>query len=552
MEKLIKIVQNSKLSSFYETALYGIGVLNMIKGKIRLGKLQNLKINNKDKEFQPPHGTEIIYDPLAGLVPGPLRNNPVTASVQNDFKHFDYQLESTDEDVFFIDKGLNQSYGIFGSPGCGKTYLLMFLLKQIIEFGNDDNDKFGGLIIDPKAALIDDIKKMMEDSKNRAHLNRQNDLIIINDYEMLEGNEPWLNILDCGMEAMDLGKALAIATQSAGVKAVEKFWPNEIGQILGATIRILEFELQKRPTLNDIITALLKPETPVDNNKYHDALIWVCIKKIEPLLADADPDLKIDVEHAIDLLEKYSKLERDKLVIDSFIEHAYGIFRDSNMKCFSPENNLDNGAINMYDNIIENGKIVLVSLSPERLASRQSLLALIKIIYQQTVLSRLQRENKGILTNKKRPIFFMADEFSIVATETAGEGLSDSQFFSQVREFQCLCLIAIQNIAALKNVVPDGWDSIYSNYKAKIFMAARDAETAETASKLAGDYDFMIKTFSVSSSPNGVSVTENNEIREKRILPQVVLTNTLSTGDAVVIGCLDGESAGKVQIIHCG
>ena len=67
-----------------------------------------------------------------------------------------YTLTPAGGTVSVENSGLTASYGVFGAPGSGKTFLLMHMLKQILALNVDDPDaKFGGIILDPKAALID-------------------------------------------------------------------------------------------------------------------------------------------------------------------------------------------------------------------------------------------------------------------------------------------------------------------------------------------------------------------------------------------------------------
>lgn len=404
--------------------------------------------------------------------------------------------------------------------------ILKFLLQQIVKYRADDAAyKFGGLILDPKAALIGDVIKAMSDA------GRLNDLVILNDHYMLEDEGRWINVLDCAMEAPDLGKALSIGAPAAGIRSAEPFWLNELGKILGATMRVLEFAYRRRPTLNEVVTALLSSvEDSAATKSTRIPLIREIMKTdVQPAMEAADGDVKQDVGLAIDVLELYLSSDHDKPVIDSFIEQAYGVFRESYMKCFSPREPRAESRTNLYDDAIECEKIILLSLSRERLAAARSLGALAKIIFQQTVLTRLQRYNAGTLTNYTRPLLFMADEFSVVATEIPGEALSDSEFFSQIRQFGCLSLIATQSIPSFENsAVQQAWESIYANFAAKIFMAAADVKTTEQASKLAGEYDFLFKTYDVTVSQDSVSVAENYELREKHVLPEVILTRSLS------------------------
>src|SRR5580765_2071962 len=68
-----------------------------------------------------------------------------------------YRLRETASELYIENHGLTMSYGIFGAPGSGKTYLMLRLLRQIVALNADDAErKAGALILDPKAALIED------------------------------------------------------------------------------------------------------------------------------------------------------------------------------------------------------------------------------------------------------------------------------------------------------------------------------------------------------------------------------------------------------------
>ena len=74
-----------------------------------------------------------------------------------------YSLANSDTKLSIEDDGLCASYGIFGAPGSGKTHLLLYLLRQILDVQKDDPErKFGGLILDPKAALMDEVRTIVD------------------------------------------------------------------------------------------------------------------------------------------------------------------------------------------------------------------------------------------------------------------------------------------------------------------------------------------------------------------------------------------------------
>jgi hypothetical protein len=110
------------------------------------------------------------------------------------------------------------SYGIFGAPGSGKTFLMLRLLRQILALQAEDPDRrFGALILDPKAALIEDVREVVQ------AVGRSDDLVVLN-AESLAAADEYVNVIDCDLDAYELARALVLAAQSAGVAASEPYW----------------------------------------------------------------------------------------------------------------------------------------------------------------------------------------------------------------------------------------------------------------------------------------------------------------------------------------
>lgn len=455
-------------------------------------------------------------------------------------EQFKYLLDWGEGEIFIKGQGLCQSYGIFGVPGCGKTYLLRHLLGQMITLFPDDNSrKFGGLILDPKASLMGDIYELMHKA------GREKDLIIINE-SILKQEDRRLNIIDCFLEPVDLGKAMAMAAQSAGISSKEPFWLNELGTIFGAglgMLHLLRVEYQRKPTLKDLVDILLGEADVGEEGSPR-----------------FKPNLEVVIDDAVDYLPRMNSVEaeefdiykgvlqrflhsKDKSVLSSFIDQSYGLFRRPRFSVFSERFPPDATSRSIYDAIIEDGKIVLVSVSKRSLAISKILCTLIKTLFQQTVLTRLDRRNAGELQNFTRPLFFLADEYSDVATELPGQSMGDSMFFSMMRQYGCMGLVATQSVHMLKNSgLGEAWKGIFANMAAKIFMQTGDAETAEEASKLVGESEFRFRTFNRSFSKDGTSQNINVDLKDRKDLPTKILLQTLGRGEAVVIGSTDGKS----------
>src|SRR5690606_32350201 len=123
-----------------------------------------------------------------------------------------------------------------------------------------------------------------------------------------------------------------------------------------------------------------------------------------------------------------------------------------------------------YDQIIDDGKIVLVSVSPSDPGMAKTICTLVKCLFQQSVLSRLARVRAGTLRNFTRPVLLACDEYSGIASEVPGEPMGDGHFFSLSRQNGCMALIATQSVNMLQSSsLKDAWRAVFSNFAAKIF-----------------------------------------------------------------------------------
>jgi hypothetical protein len=195
----------------------------------------------------------------------------------------------------------------------------------------------------------------------------------------------------------------------------------------------------------------------------------------------------------------------------------------------------------LYESIIEDGRIVLVSFSPSDPIMARTLCTLVKNLFQRSVLGRYDAYMSGRIKNYERPLVIAADEYSQVACELQGKPLGDGDFFSQSRQHGCMGLLATQSVNMLQSSpLKENWKAVFSNLGAKVFMRAADNETAEEAVKLAGKSEHYVTGEGTSRSKDGLSTSRQKELRERDNLPSMVLTQVLAKGEAVILGSLDG------------
>src|SRR5829696_496662 len=185
-----------------------------------------------------------------------------------------YRLALLEEDVFLEGNGLLTSYGIFGAPGSGKTFLFKYLLRQLLGLHRTNSDrKVGALILDPKAALIEDVEAIV----HLPDVARSDDLVIINAETLSrmkeDGVDEDVNVIDCAVDTWALADLLVLAARGAGITASEDYWFLEWANLFGASLFLLNnFYLkgvsnpQYVVTLRQLLDALLivEPDTGAD------------------------------------------------------------------------------------------------------------------------------------------------------------------------------------------------------------------------------------------------------------------------------------------------
>jgi hypothetical protein len=446
-------------------------------------------------------------------------------------------------DLHIDGAGMVTSFGIFGAPGSGKTVLLMHLLEQVLAHSPDDADRrYGALILDPKATLIDDVVAMVERAGRGA------DLRIVNT-GLLNRTEDGLNVIDCGLEPYELGGILVLAGRSAGIDASDPYWFQEWTNLFSTALSVLRIHemlrerdaTKQRPvTLKELLDAIFDEVTikTSDGKEKKIRLIQQMAADLERRMDEIEPKLRTDLKNDLQALRRFFGTKYVD-TIEAFITKAFGMFRRSNLACYSK--NRRAGKLPFYEDIIENGRIVLVSVSPSEPMLAKTLSTLMKTLFQRTVLARGDLISSQVITNARRPLVIACDEYGEIASEVPGQSMGDGQFLALARQYGCMALFATQSVNVLEaSSLRDVWRSVFSNFAAKIYMRLVDNETAEEATKLAGDSDWKVQSLGSSLSSDGRQLNRQQDLRERKNLPTTVLTQCLKTGQAVVIGSLDG------------
>jgi hypothetical protein len=478
--------------------------------------------------FRPADGTVAAVDmPPVGR-PGELPTQPL-----------DWKLEKTGGDLCLADAKLMQPYGIFGASGSGKTHLMRHLLRQVFAHCPDDPERrFGGLILDPKAAMIDTIQDIMRVA------GRDKDLVILENGELEKNGS--VNIIDCALDPFELAAALVLAGQSAGATATEPFWFGSWKNLFAGTVPLLDWLAEEPLTLRLVAQNVLLGQTGPDGR--FEAPIQELARQAAYHLDDLEDGRRADMELAISLIEKFFAQDpKERGVVQSLITTAYGGFLRSRWAAYSGGKSNGTQGRSLYDSIIEDGKVILVSVSPFDTDMARIICTVVKCLFQKTVLGRLARKRSGQLGNYARPLLLACDEYSDVASEVPGQAMGDAHFFANARQYGCMSLMATQSISRLEaSSLKETWRAVVSSFAGgKIFMRLADNESAEEATKLAGEIDWYLTSLGTSQQKDGLGSSTNKELRERKSLPSAILTQMLATGQGVFIGALDGGTGSK-------
>lgn len=449
-----------------------------------------------------------------------------------------WTLMPEDRDIGIEADGLVASYGIFGAPGSGKTYLVMHLFRQLMEIQIDNPDqRFGGLILDPKAGLIGSVTTAM------TAVNRSADLTVLSPATVSRPGKG-VNIIDCGLDPAELGHLLVLAAQSAGVGASEPYWFGAWKSLFTAALPLLAWYDTTVTTLAGLMDVVLTVEPTGASGASERRIQRIARDARARLDTIDDPGARRDMAATLNQIDGFYRQEPNSVAtVETLMTQAYGGFARSAWKGFSePELNAPGvRRTTFYDQIIDDGRVVLASVGPSEAGMAKVLVTVVKLLFQHTVLSRFERVETGTLCNAVRPVILMCDEYSGVASEVAGEAAGDAYFFSQSRQFGCLGLIATQSVDMLQaSSLKENWKAVFSTFGAKVFMRLTDNNSAEEATKLAGEADFNVGSAGRSQQKDGYGSSTNTELRERKALPTAVLTHVLERGQAVVIGSLDG------------
>lgn len=461
----------------------------------------------------------------------------------------EHALIPTEEEVAFEGEGLTQGYIVFGQPGAGKTHFIRTILGQLLSKDEDEADRrFGGMILDPKG----DYPRFLSDAVRRLPGRRAVPPIIIH-----PSMPKAINILHCELSPDSLAKVLS-ATVSALAKGADEYFHNNLYVVL-TSILVAERTLARRlprkvPSLWFLLELLTGFGTDpagqrVRRLQLHVKDLQIQIGKDCDLTWDASE--RAEIQRAVDNLTAFLKEEKSYVVTQLF-KQAFEAFQ--RLPVLSGD--AEWGRPNLYDDILNSGRVVLVSIPPSETYAR-SVFTLMKNIFQKVVLDRYARFEEGggpgKIGNRVRPVFLICDEYHLSASDAPEAGVGDSTFLSLARAFGCFSLMATQGLDQLKtSAIGERWEALIGLFRAKLFFSVGDRATAELACELAGEEQSLFVGTSLSEGREGKTWGASDQLTMRQHLPRFVVLRGLARGQAAIVGSLDGKGVPTVKVVQVG
>ena len=491
--------------------------------------------------------------------------------------------QKSGQKIYLSGSDLKLPYGVFGLSGEGKTNFIKLAVDDLLRYRAEVwDDRFGGLILDPKGVIREDIEEVF------ARRGRKDDLIVIDISEM-ERTGVAINLLDVNMPPEDLAETLFIALQqNARFQTEEQFWQNEVRALI-ASVVMLKHILGEPITISDIGRTItdyvpasqevkapvadpekadarkpkgkpLRTPPPPKPKRELDALIERAEARASSKAEDEggaarplDDDARDEINRHVSQLRTRLQNTRNLPTILQTASSAFDPFQARRYRTLfsATREDADPRYRRLYERPINDGTVVLVSVSQEHLLIARSLSVMIKGFFFNAMLSRRQRymADAGI-DNFSRPMFFIADEYSECASESGP--LGDSKFFKLVRQNACFSLIATQSIPTLREAFAgapgDPAEVILSTLAGMLFFRIADPVTAEQTRELIGQRRMLVTKRTTTRETNKVSFAEASEIVEEPLLPPQLL-NRLKPGMVVATGYAFSRSIGDPDVL---
>lgn len=359
---------------------------------------------------------------------------------------------------------------VFGQSGSGKTVcVLNALLDGLLSSAQSREERPAGLILDPKGDFRGKLQRLC------ARLGREEDLMILSP-QAAHRSIRW-NPFDSTDDELELAARFAATLEALGMKNDDSsYWVDSAKKFIRHAIALIR--LTNPRGMPPSFLQIAELSVSFEN-------LAARTSRLDISRADCDGCLSYFANEWADLADE------TRTSVQSYLTNMLDPFQ------MEPYASLFSGRSTMrLAEMIDSGKILYVDMpiADKELMAR-TVGTFIKLEYFREVLRR---------PDKRRPSFFLCDEFQSFFTTAQGKG--DADFFERSRQSLHANLIATQNLPALLKASPkkETVQNLLGNCAVKLFLRNTDQETNDYASKLFGQQLVAMTGGGAASSGQGL------------------------------------------------
>lgn len=358
----------------------------------------------------------------------------------------------------------NMNTLVIGGSGSGKT---RFLVKPNIMQANCSY-----VITDPKGELLFSTAGMLAEKGYKIKVFNLIDMHHSNAYN------PFVYIRE-DKDVLKMIKLLIKNTTPPQASAGDPFWEKSETALMQALVYYLYYEAPENEQNFQMIMELLRAAEVRENDDQFES----DLDRLFKLLEEKDPNHIALKQYAI--FKQAAGNTAKSILISAGVRLA-------------PFNIRDIGALTIEDNLrldkIGDEKTALYCVVPD---SHDTYNFLVAMMYSQifdALYLKADFEYGGRLPVHVR---FMLDEFANI-----GQIPDYEKMIATMRSREISCTTIIQNLAQLKNLYKDSWESISGNCDCTLFLGGQEQSTLEYISKALGKQTIDTKTESKSGGKN--------------------------------------------------
>ncbi|MDR0930336.1 MAG: type IV secretory system conjugative DNA transfer family protein [Clostridiales bacterium] len=378
----------------------------------------------------------------------------------------------------------NLNVMVIGGSGSGKT---RFFVKPNIMQRNTSY-----IITDPKGELLSSTSGLLAEAGYKIRVFNLIDMAHSNCYN------PFAYLKE-DKDVMRLIRTLIKNTTPPNAQANDPFWEKSETALLMALVYYLFYE------------------APPEEQNF--SMIMELLRAAE--VRETDENFESDLDRLFNMLEEkdpnHVALKQYKVFKQAAGQTAKSILVSASVR-LAPFNIRDIGALTIDDNIdldkIGDEKTVLYAVIPD---SHDTYNFIVAMMYSQVFESLFYKADFEYGGRLPVHVRFLLDEFANI-----GQIPDFEKMVATIRSREISTSIIIQNLAQLKTMYKDSWESITGNCDSTLFLGGQEQSTLEYISKALGKKTIDTKTTSKNKGKSGGTTVNFNIHGRELMMPDEI------------------------------